>query len=93
MPSIDLTQPTLDQASLNAILYAVATCERLMIEFKSKLSPYEQSLVQGGSGNWFLDLRRKIGWMSSPREDAIDLRRNLVGQGDVITRILSLYNM
>ncbi|PSR71900.1 hypothetical protein PHLCEN_2v12244 [Hermanssonia centrifuga] len=63
MPSTDPTQPRLDQASLNAILHAVATCERLMIEFKSKLSPYEQSLVQGDSGNWFLEFRRKIGWM------------------------------
>ncbi|PSR71905.1 hypothetical protein PHLCEN_2v12249 [Hermanssonia centrifuga] len=84
----DPTQPTLNQASLNAIRYAIATCERLLTEFKGKLSPYEASLVQGGSGNWFLDFRRRIGWRSSLREDAIDLRRNLVAQGDELHQYL-----
>ncbi len=88
-PLILSPRTTLELSAVNALRCAIGTCEKLMRDFQLKITSYAGSLAPGGSGNWLIDVRRKIGWFTSVKGDAIDLRLNLCAQGEIINRIVS----
>ncbi|PSR73902.1 hypothetical protein PHLCEN_2v10260 [Hermanssonia centrifuga] len=88
-PLILNPRTTLELSAVNALRWAIGTCEKLMRDFQLKITSYAGSLAPGGSGSWLIDVRQKIGWFTSVKGDAIDLRLNLCAQGEIINRIVS----
>lgn len=83
-----LSRPEYSTA-VTVVSHALSICRRLLEAFKSKLAPYEASLLSNNACSKFVVFRRKLSWISI-RKEALELRRNLEGQLHSINVILSV---
>lgn len=93
LPSSNTTSTSppveLEPSATIAIIEAVSTSKRLMTDFEKKLTPYTQSLVTRGSGNWVRDIWYRVNW-STIRAEAVDLRMSLTEQRNIIETVLTV---
>ncbi|KAJ7276642.1 hypothetical protein C8J57DRAFT_1223374 [Mycena rebaudengoi] len=83
-----IKQSGFNPAATNAVCYAVATCEQLMKEFKTRLSAYEADFTSVPDRSFLgtvHNIVRKLRWVAVTEKDAMDLRTKLVGLSEILS--------